>query len=422
MKSLLQHKWLTSFISILFVVVLFIALPVSAKDTLAVLDPVIHEGIEKGIVQELVAAIEDEVNNANLYDLLSNEEKIQRAKKVPGNQTQGCEDTQCMIDAGKILGVKYVIGGALVREKGDCYIKLRLIEISGEGMGVKRSASKKCSPEKEELLTTTRMITSMFMGKSWGDVVKEFGKEKKIIAEPPHDGIWREPETGMPFVWVEGGCFEMGCGKWTDNCEEDESPAHEVCVDGFWMGKYEVTQGQWQQIIGENPSRFQKGDDYPVEQVSWNDVQEFIVALNAYDNSKNIFRLPTEAEWEFAARSGGRNEKFSGGADVNKVGWGKKNSADETRPVGKMAANGAGLHDMSGNIYEWCMDWYDKEYYQNSPPKNPKGPGNGKKKVIRGGSLDSKLENLRVSNRGRSSPTCPNYTIGFRLVWSSNSM
>jgi hypothetical protein len=160
-------------------------------------------------------------------------------------------------------------------------------------------------------------------------------------------GTWTDPVTGMVFVWVPEGCYQMGCGSWTSNCYDDESPVHEVCVDGFWMGQTEVTQGQWQRVMGDNPSNFKKGDNYPVEQVSWDDAKEYIRKLNSMGSAK--FRLPSEAEWEYAARSGGKAEKYSGGGDVDSLAWHNSNSGSSTHPVKTKKGNGLGIYDMSGN-------------------------------------------------------------------------
>ncbi len=165
-----------------------------------------------------------------------------------------------------------------------------------------------------------------------------------------------ESSTGMEFVAVNGGCFQMG-DNFGDGMADREKPVHEVCVSDFVIGKYEVTQGQWRKLMGSNPSKFNScGDNCPVEQVSWNDVQQFIQRLNS--QSGRNFRLPTEAEWEFAARSGGKHEKYSGGDNVDAVAWYGDNSGKMTHPVGQKQANGLGLYDMSGNVWEWVSDWY----------------------------------------------------------------
>ena len=222
---------------------------------------------------------------------------------------------------------------------------------------------------------------------------------------------WKESLTGMQFVWVPGGCFQMG----SNEGDDDEKPVHEVCVDGFWIGKYEVTQDQWKRIMGNNPSHFKKGDDYPVEQVSWEDVQEFIKVLNRKTHLQ--FRLPTEAEWEYAARSGGKQERYAGGNDVDHVAWYDGNSSDHTHRVGTKAPNGLGIYDMSGNVWEWCQDWYGEDYYGRSPRQNPQGPSSGSHRVNRGGSWNSIPWFVRASYRYRYRPGNRDCDLGFRLAF-----
>ncbi|OGR02087.1 MAG: hypothetical protein A2511_02560 [Deltaproteobacteria bacterium RIFOXYD12_FULL_50_9] len=236
--------------------------------------------------------------------------------------------------------------------------------------------------------------------------------------EPPHDQIWHEPLTGMQFVWVKGGCFQMGCGPWSGTCQADEKPVHEVCVDGFWMGKFEATQEQWQKVMGANPSRYNRGGEYPVEQVSVKDVEIFVDKLNAENRSDNLYRLPTEAEWEYAARSGGEQEIYAGGINIEDFVWHRGNSDDEFKPVGSKKPNGLGLHDMSGNVYEWCSDRYGQNYYSKSLKNNPVGPSTGEKRVIRGGSAASEAKSSRTTNRSSISASCLNYMIGVRLIWA----
>ncbi|MBI3814804.1 MAG: formylglycine-generating enzyme family protein [Nitrospinae bacterium] len=235
----------------------------------------------------------------------------------------------------------------------------------------------------------------------------------------------------MELFYVKGGCFQMG-DTFGDG-ENDEKPVHEVCIDDFYMGKYEVTQRQWTGIMGSNPSKFENCDDCPVEKVSWDDAQEFINKLNAKSppppfskggnnlspplkkGDKGGFRLPTEAEWEYAARSGGRSEKYSGGNNIDSVGWYDKNSGIKTHPVGQKEANGLGLYDMSGNVWEWVQDWYDENYYKNSPKNNPKGPDSGQRRVLRGASSFNDPRYLRASNRYRNVPAGRTFINGFRL-------
>jgi formylglycine-generating enzyme required for sulfatase activity len=237
--------------------------------------------------------------------------------------------------------------------------------------------------------------------------------------------IWKEPVTGMEFVWVPGGCYEMGCGNWTSDCFRDEKPVHEVCVDGFWMGKTEVTQGQWKQIMGENPAEFKKGDNYPVEKVRWPEVEKFANKLSSLSTDAYKFRFPTEAEWEYAARSGGKPEKYAGGSEPDRVAWYQGNSDRSTHPVATKAPNGLGLFDMNGNVNEWCADTYMSWSYKKHKRNNPLFLEIiSISRVYRGGSWNSKLKYARCATRsyeiGIASPVMfhayRSNDLGFRLV------
>ncbi len=237
-----------------------------------------------------------------------------------------------------------------------------------------------------------------------------------VASSAPKQGdVITDDATGMKLVYVPGGCFNMGSSSDDADHYEDEGPVHEVCVDGVYMGKYEVTQGQWEKVMGSNPSNFKKGGNYPVERVSWNDAQDFIKKLNI--KSGKQYRLPTEAEWEYACRANG-SSKYCGGDDVDAVAWYDKNSGDSTHPVGGKDANVFGLHDMSGNVWEWCADWYDSGYYASSPQSNPLGSESGSDHVIRGGGWDDTPRIVRAAYRFRFMPVIGSYSLGFRLVLS----
>lgn len=223
------------------------------------------------------------------------------------------------------------------------------------------------------------------------------------------------------MVPVKGGTFKMGCTKEQGDCQENEKPVHEVRLSDFSIGQYEVTQEQWQAVMGSNPSHNKNCKLCPVENVSWNDIQDFIKKLNK-QTGKN-FRLPTEAEWEFAARGGKESKgfKYAGGDVVDEVAWYNGNSDNKTHPVGKKKANELGLYDMSGNVWEWCADWYDGNYYAKSPADNPQGPSTGTYRVYRGGSYFSDPIHCRPAYRGYWLPDHRCNDIGFRLVLSLQS-
>jgi formylglycine-generating enzyme required for sulfatase activity len=209
----------------------------------------------------------------------------------------------------------------------------------------------------------------------------------------------------IEMVRVPAGCYQMG----SETGEKHERPVHEVCVKAFEIGKTEVTQGQWQAVMGMNPSRFPIGDTHPVEMVSFADAQEFIRRLSQAGTGR--YRLPTETEWEYACRSGGKEEVYAGLSDANELGliaWYNKGEAGNmTHPVATKRANGLGLHDMSGNVWEWTSESFATPY--GSAPTEAKY-------VIRGGSWDGKSNYVRCAIRNRYEPTRRDPRIGVRLA------
>lgn len=215
------------------------------------------------------------------------------------------------------------------------------------------------------------------------------------------------------MVHVQGGTFTMGGTSskayW---CDDSDKPAHQVTVGSFYICKYEVTQKLWKAFMGSNPS-WTKADNMPVEWVNWVTAQKFIRKLNAFSGKK--FRLPTEAEWEYAARGGNRshNYLYSGSDDINEVAWWQDNSGDKLHPVGTKRPNELGLYDMTGNVYEWCSDW--QAPYTSGAQTNPKGPQTGSWRVMRGGNQSSSDSECGVMTRSQCMPdiaTC----CGLRLV------
>ena len=229
--------------------------------------------------------------------------------------------------------------------------------------------------------------------------------------------IIRVGDVEFEMVYVEGGTFTMGgTSEQGSDAESDERPVHSVTLSSFHIGKYEVTQGLWREVMGSNPSYNPSGDDYPVENVSWEDCQEFIGKLNA--RTGLTFRLPTEAEWEYAARGGrkSRGYKYSGSNSIGDVAWYSGNSGNHTHPVGRKSPNELGLYDMSGNVWEWCQDWYGD--YTAEAQRNPTGPSSGGSRVLRGGSYWGVARFCRVSYRSFSAPGYRYGFNGLRLVLS----
>jgi len=223
----------------------------------------------------------------------------------------------------------------------------------------------------------------------------------KVEAKPP-------PPPGM--VYIQGGTFQMGSKKG----DSDEKPIHTVTVSGFFMDKTEVTQAQYRKVMGKNPSHFSGCDDCPVENVNWHDANEYAKRVGK--------RLPTEAEWEYAARGGNKTNgyKYAGGNSIGNVAWYYGNSGSKTHPVAQKQPNELGLYDMSGNVWEWCSDWYGDGYYKQSPKNDPQGPNSGTLRVLRGGSWYYIGDLCRVAYRLRYYPFDRSLNFGFRLVLSQD--
>ena len=298
---------------------------------------------------------------------------------------------------------------------------------------------------------------------SWGQSLEQGDSADPLLAvatksEPPTEGRggagldraarereWRSP-LGMEFVWIPAGQFVMGSPEGEEGRYGDEVQ-HEVRISrGYWLGKYEVTQGEWEAVMGGNSSTFKEcGPGCPVETVSWDDVQEFIRRLNKRDSASGYrYRLPTEAEWEYAARAGsaaatpggdlrilgannapvldgqawyGGNSGVSYGGGYACSGWEEKQYESErcgTHPVGQKRANGWGLHDMLGNVWEWTADWYGR--YPSGSVTDPEGPWSGSDRVVRGGGWADNARNVRSATRGGDSPGYRDNSVGFRLV------
>ena len=237
----------------------------------------------------------------------------------------------------------------------------------------------------------------------------------------------------VAMVLVEGGSFQMG----STSGDSDEKPVHTVTVNSFYMDKTEVTQAEYRRVMGKNPSRFSDCDECPVEKVSWYEAiaycnrrsgleglqPAYIISGETvtWDRRANGYRLPTEAEWEYAARGGNKSEgyTYSGSNGLAAVGWYTGNSGGRTHPVGQLQPNELGLYDMSGNVWEWGWDWYYAGYYRSSPKDNPTGPSTGSLRVVRGGSWGGDPRFCRVGDRGGGPPSDGDYGMGFRVCISA---
>jgi formylglycine-generating enzyme required for sulfatase activity len=265
------------------------------------------------------------------------------------------------------------------------------------------SAKKQTTPAKKQTKTPAMRQTTT-----------SAKKKQTNASKRSKDAILADLVNNM--VRVEDGTFTMGATSEQGSDAYDwEKPVHQVTLSSFSIGKYEVTQEEWEAVMGSNPSFF-KGAKLPVEKVSWDDCQEFIRNLNALTGKR--FRLPTEAEWEYAARGGNRNQgyKYAGGNTIGSVAWYTDNSGRETHHVGQKQSNELGLYDMAGNVWEWCQDCYDSSYYGKSPSTNPVNNTSVSGRVYRGGGWCDFARACRVSYRGRGTPSYRDNDIGLRLA------
>lgn len=221
-------------------------------------------------------------------------------------------------------------------------------------------------------------------------------------------------QTSFDMIYVEGGEFEMGALVGREELRTEEQPGFMVTLPDFYMAETEVTQGLWYEVMGTNPSFFQGNDSLPVDNISWADGQKFVKKLR--EKTGASFRLPTEAEWEYAARGGRYTHyyEYSGSDIVDSVAWYDKNSEGMTHPVKQLAPNELGLYDMSGNVWEWINDKYSN--YTTSPKVNPQGGTSGNTRLDRGGSWFNQKSKVSVLHRGRYSPNFKNKLTGLRIV------
>ena len=326
-------------------------------------------------------------------------------------QRTGVVEDELIARLGKQFGARFVCMVKIGKSAGQLFISARLIDVETAVVTASTMPVVLNSMGLNDVgASCQKVVASMFGEKSVG-VGSSIGRSHPA-----------EPE----MVFVEGGTFLMGCtSEQGGDCYSNESPNHLVTVSDFYISKYEITQGQWEAIMGTSIRQqrdksnrewqiYGEGANYPMYYVSWNEVQEFIIRLNSLTGKQ--YRLPTEAEWEYAARGGKKSKgyKYSGSNFIEQVAWYSDNSGNTMHPVGSKQPNELGIYDMSGNVYEWCYDWYGA--YDSGSHTNPVGPGSGSYRIIRGGSWNFIAAYIRVSNRISSTPSRRYYYLGFRLV------
>jgi len=352
------------------------------------------------IIDELIAnAVNDKVFTVvdrQQLDAIRDEQQFQMSGAVDDKDAQAI---------GKFLGAKTIVSGAVSRLGATGYrIRIRALEVQ----------TAQVQGQYNRNITESAIVNSLMeSGGSTGVAVQRTQNTKPAQqAQVGKGSDFKDEKVGIEMVFVQGGTFRMGCTEEQSDCQDNEKPVHNVTLSDFYIMKYEITQKQWVQVMGKNPSNF-KGDNLPVENVSWNDIRDFISELNIMTGKK--YRLPTEAEWEYAARGGNKSKgyKCSGSSVVDKVAWYSDNGGGKTHPIGTKQPNELGIHDMSGNVWEWVNDWYGN--YSSANQTNPTGPNTGSSRVNRGGCWYYDARSCRVSSRHNDSPDFRNNNVGFRL-------
>jgi len=370
----------------------------------AVVDMKVSGGIPETYALAFTDRLRHELFNTGVFSVMERSE-MEEILTEQGFQLSGCTTDQCYIEAGRILNVDHIVAGS-VCQIGSLYsINLRLISV--ETAKTEKSVVVDYQGEVEQVLASQMKEAALELAG------KEGGGKASIVSSSLSLQTIDGPLPGMTFAKILAGFFIMG----SNDGNSDEKPVHEEHIKSFYMMTTEVTQDQWFAIMGSNPSYF-RGDNLPVENVSWNDCQEFIKKLNQKDYGKN-YRLPSEAEWEYACRAGTTTKFYSGNSnlDLDGISWHSGNFDDKTHPVGQKRANAWNLYDMSGNVWEWCQDWCHDSYSGAPNDGSSWGSPKSDSRVLRGGSWFHNPKGCRSSYRYGVDPDGRgNGHGGFRLA------
>ncbi|MCQ2324486.1 MAG: formylglycine-generating enzyme family protein [Paludibacteraceae bacterium] len=394
------------------------------KKTVAVLEPLDRQ---KAVPAYMLASIrmtmetaitlsdEYEAFDRSALDRLKQEQHFQQSGEV--------DDTEKIKHLGALAGVNYVVVPEVAGGDGYVMISAKVMDVE-KGRYDHAFDSEFVEMKPQEIQKAARKLAVDMFGLSGGPT------SSSSSSLSPRSGSHADfTETAwdinMKMVWVEGGDFLMGCTSEQSDCGDDEKNVRRVTVDGYWIGMCEVTQSQWEKVIGTSIYQQKSkangsntcgvGADYPMYYVSWDEAMEFCRLLS--NKTGKTYTLPTEAQWEYAARGGNKADgsKYAGSNMIDVVGWYTDNSGSGTHPVATKRPNGLGLYDMSGNVWEWCKDWYSSGY-AGYDTNNPTGASLGRFRVERGGSWYYNASCCCVSNRSIGNPSDRDDDLGFRVV------
>ena len=324
---------------------------------------------------------------------------------------------------GEFTGAQYVLIAEATTEGSAMFITAKLIDV--ESARVIRNANELMETDANAMQAGSKNVAKSLLGSS----VSNSGSFRNSYTSSSHGSGQDYTETAfginMKMIWVEGGDFMMGCTSEQEDCFDNEKNVRRVTVDGFYIGMLEVTQAQWEAVVGTNiytqknkaneNSTYGVGPDYPMYYVNWDEAMEFCRLLS--NRTGKTYTLPTEAQWEYAARGGKKSDgtKYAGSNIVEAVAWCEDNSGRSTHVCGSKRSNALGIYDMSGNVWEWCKDWYSNIYISYDT-NNPTGPSSGSCRVYRGGGWSRLASRCRVASRSFFTPSFRDGDLGFRVV------
>lgn len=348
-----------------------------------------------------------EVYDRSAFDAIMKEQNFQRSGAVDDKQIR---------QLGVMAGVQYIIVPEAAVDGNEFYILVKMLDVETGKFGAVYEDL--CGPSGAEIRKACSNLGAQLFGSSGntGSSTATRPSNSNISTSRGASSLnFSVNGVNFEMIKVEAGSFTMGCTyEQGGDCYDWEKPSHRVTItQDYYIGKFEVTQELYQAVMGTNPSNWNEYNR-PVENVSWNDAMEFCAELSRLTGRQ--FTLPTEAEWEYAARGGKKSTsaKYSGSSSINNVAWYDGNSGNQTHPVGKLRPNELGIYDMSGNVLEWCLDWYGD--YSSANQTDPMGPSSGSYRVLRGGGWGSLAKICRVSDRDYLTPDSRIIDFGFRVV------
>ena len=397
------------------------------KVRIAVFDPIATFAINDGtdvIVREITSST---VVNSGMYDVIDRMTLNKLAEEQNFARNGMMDETQA-VQIGKIAGASKVLFSVLASSGTRNMLTTKLIDVL---TGTVEKQQYKLIDQSMDIVLEVENLTKALIGSKMPTsttttTYSQTGYASQSATAANQDFTETAWGVNMKMIWVEGGDFLMGCtSEQGGDCGSNEQNVRRVTVDGFYIGMLEVTQSQWEKVVGTSiyqqktkanySNTYGVGPDYPMYYVSWYEAMEFCRLLS--NKTGRTYTLPTEAQWEYAARGGNKNEgaKYAGSNMIDAVAWYTDNSGSSTHIVGSKRANALGIYDMSGNVWEWCKDWYASSYVSYDT-NNPVGPSSGSGRVARGGSWDSSASGCRVAYRSYNSPGGRSNTLGFRVV------